>query len=124
MSGLWSETDYPATATAASAAKADPGSNLVARCRALTVSVSADPAESTILRATLWDGPAVTGVVLWAGTLHAQADASQDISINGVDLRASLGNVLTLTLDAPDTGCQGAVSMSGDLARSGANYGV
>ena len=123
MSALWTATDHPATGSAASATKAANSSNgpETLRCSNISVSLSADDGETGIVQVSLKDG----ATVIWEATIHAEADSSKTIDLTNLDLRAVIGNDLTLEFDdAPDTGCQAAVSMSGDLVRSGANYGV
>ncbi len=121
MSGLWTAFDYPAVATKATATKAANSSSgpETLRVRDFTISVAGAAAASGPIRAVLWDGAVGGGTELWSGVLQANIDGSASISVTGVDLRATVGNDINLDTDAPAAGCQAAVTMSGDLARTG-----
>jgi len=120
--GLWSQQNYPSTATQATCAQAAPvaGDALQVRGRVFTFSVSGSSSAATgLLQCVVRDGATGTGTIIWSGSLQAPANGSSNLILKS-DLRASVGNALTAEFTgAGATGTQEAVSMQGDIVPSG-----
>lgn len=123
-SGLWSITNFPATATAASASQAAPtnGSTtgMVVRCRAVSFSVACAGTAQTPLQGVIRDGPTGTGTIMQNFVLAGPQDGSSIVQLSGLDVRASLGNAITVEFVANNvTASQSTVSAQGDLVPQG-----
>lgn len=122
--GGWTINNFPSTATQATASQAAPataaaGGNQL-RLRCLTVTLAAGATAATPLQAVVRDGATGTGTVIWTGALAAPANGSGVIVKCDQDLRATVGNALTIEFTAAGAAAtQEAVSAQGDIVPAG-----
>lgn len=122
----WNIVSYPSTAAAASASRAAPTTQAgdIIRLRSLTLGVAANGAASGNIKFVVRDGATGAGTIIWETVLAAPDGGSNSIFLTGLDLRASLGNALTVeSTGAGAAGSQISISASGDqIATSYMNF--
>lgn len=122
MSAPWSISNRPAATVAASASQAAPGQPMVNRLRALQATLVGTGAGSA--QVVVRDGAAGVGTIIWTGDLAVPANGSSVLAVSDLDLRASLGNALTVeTASGGGASTQLAVNAQGDLVVNGYGYG-
>ena len=119
--GLWTVSNFPATATAASASQvAVGGTGVVNRARNVCFSVATGATASGPIQCVVRDGDPGTGTIIWQGVIGAAIGGGDCIPLNNCDLRASQGNALTAeTVTGGAATSQISISMSGDLVQIG-----
>jgi hypothetical protein len=70
------------------------------------------------------DGPTGTGAVIFEADLYTAANSWDFLDFNEVDLRASVGNVLTVEFVAGTPGDVQEINAGGDYVAPGTLYGV
>ena len=123
-SGAWQINNYPSTATAASASIAAPASakavGQITRLRSLQATVACGATAQTPIELVVRDGASGTGTVIASFALAAPADGFASLQQTPLDLRASLGNALTVEFAAANVAAsQSAVSAQGDFVPQG-----
>lgn len=121
-SDLWTITNAPAANTAASASQAAPtnasANGQVLRLRALQASLGGTGAGAALL--VVRDGPTATGTILAQQQMNIPANGCASVDLTGLDLRASLGNAITVeTTSGGGANTLLTVSAQGDLVPSG-----
>ena len=116
MAGLWSISNRANAGSAASASQAAPASASAVgqqtRLRSLQCRLSGVAAGTDQL--VIRDGASGTGTIIWQADLSVGANGLSDqLSLTGLDIRASLGNALTVEFvngvgsDREDVNAQG-----------------
>jgi|SRR6266851_3436313 len=125
-SGQWQINNFPAAAAQATAGQAAPpgssgssatsGSTLVNRLRTLTITLSAGANAQVPIQVVVRDGATGAGTVIWTASLSAPINtAAPPIALSGLDLRASLGNAITVEFTGTTAAAtQQAVAAGGD----------
>ena len=122
MSGYWSMTARSASAgNAASASQAAPtsaeGVGQITRLRSLQCSLGGSSAGTDEL--VVRDGDAGSGTIIWSADLAIPANGTSPLIISNLDLRASLGNALTVEFVSGVTGDREDVNAQGDFVPQG-----
>ena len=125
MASPWVITNFPSTATVATAGQVVPASakavGQVTRLRSLQVSVATGATAQTPLQWVVRDGATGAGTIIATGALSAPANSVAAVDLTGLDLRASLGNAITVEFTAAGVSAsQQAVSAQGDYVAHGA----
>lgn len=118
--GQWQITAQQAAAQATASVTAGTTGGQAIRLRNLSFTLSGTAAGA--ITCVVRDGATGAGTIIWQGTLNTAANASGQIAIDSMDLRATSG---TLTVES--TGSGGAntttsVNATGDLIQQGKPY--
>lgn len=121
MSTSWQITNRSALGSPASAsqpaASAAPNGGQVNRLRSLTATLAG--AGGGIDQLVVRDGPSGTGTIIWQGDLAAAANGSASIFLANMDLRASVGNAITIEFVVGVSGNRESVNAEGDYVPIG-----
>lgn len=126
MSGYWTINDRPSAGSPASATQASPAASAnggqQVRLRSIQVSLSGSSAgtDEVVVR----DGPSGTGTIIWSDDLSVAANGTSMVFLTGLDLRASVGNPLTVEFVDGVTSDQENVNAQGDYVPQGYVFGV
>lgn len=122
MSSQWQITERSASGAAATASIAAAGSasagGQVNRLLALAASISGTTAGTAEL--VVRDGATGSGTIIWQVDLN---EASSSVVASDLDLRASVGNALTIEFTAGVAGDTQCVNAQGDYVPIGWPYG-
>ena len=127
MSGYWSITNRSDAGAAATATEAAPttlqdqatnnASAQVLRLRSLFASLSGANAGTDQL--VVRDGASGVGTIIWQQDLSIAANGTAQVDVGNLDLRASLGNALTIEFVAGVAGDRENVNGVGDFVPRG-----
>ena len=121
MAGPWNLTSRPAASSAAGVSQAAPTNGLATglsvRLRQLSASLDGIAAGSDLL--VVRDGAAGSGTIIWQADLNVVISTSQFITINGLDLRATPGNALTVEFVSGSNSNRECINASGDMVPVG-----
>ena len=124
-SNTWQITDRASSSAAASATQAAPASALsggaVVRLRSLQAAISGTGAGADEL--VVRDGASGVGAIIWSLDLAMPANDTQIVQITGLDLRASVGNGLTVEFVSGIASDQENVNAQGDFVPQGWPFG-
>lgn len=121
MSGYWSITARASAGSASSASQDAPtsaqGVGQITRLRSLQCTLGGTSAGTDQL--VVRDGPTGTGTIIWQADLAIAANGTSPLVISNLDLRASLGNALTVEFVSGVTGDREDVNAQGDFVPQG-----
>lgn len=119
--GYWAISNRGLAGSAATATQSFPAAALVGnqqlRLRALQVTMSGPGAGTD--RVVVRDGASGVGDIIWSADLSVQADGFASIFASPLDLRASVGNSLTIEFAAGVASDREDVNAQGDLVSEG-----
>ena len=126
MSGYWSLSNRSSAGAAATASQASPAGSAnggqQVRLRALQVALAGTTAgnDQVVVR----DGPSGTGTIIWTQDLSVVANGTASMDLADMDLRASIGNALTVEFVNGVTGDRESVNAQGDYVPIGYPLGM
>ena len=125
--GTWQITNTGTAGGVATVSQVAPtgaalGGNTVVRLRQLACSLGG--AAAGIDRFVVRDGASGTGTIIWSMELSVPANGSSIVTEEGMDLRASVGNALTIETVAGVASDLETVNAAGDFVPAGQPWGI
>jgi len=117
----WQITNTSSAGGAATASEAAPISAGVSesqlRLRSLQVSVAGTSAGTA--EAVIRDGGSGSGTIIWAANFAMVANGGGHVEADNIDIRASVGNALTIEFTSGVTSATESVNAQGDIVPKG-----
>ena len=121
----WQITNRASAGAAATASQAAPGAALnggaVVRLRSLQAAISGTGAGTDLL--VVRDGASGAGAIIWSLDMAMPANDTQIVQVTGLDLRASVGNALTVEFVSGVSSDRENVNAQGDFIPQGWPFG-